>query len=119
MGLLTVGILVVNNLRDIDADRAAGKRTLAARFGAQWARKEYLAVAGIAYLIPLIMALAGVTRPWALLAWASLPRFLLFRQHLYNETGRGLNRVLGEAGLLELSYGLFFALGFVLQPLLG
>ncbi len=42
MGFLITAILVVNNLRDIETDRAAGKRTLAVRFGAGGARKEFL-----------------------------------------------------------------------------
>lgn len=119
MGLLTVGILVINNLRDIETDRVAGKRTLAVRFGAEWARREYAVTVGAAYLLPLLMVLSGAARPWVLLCWASLPRYLFFVQSLYRTEGRALNRTLGEAGMLELVYGLFFGLGFVLQPLLG
>src|SRR5690606_9979462 len=41
-GLFSVAILTVNNLRDIDGDRKAGKRTLAARYGKGFARAEYV-----------------------------------------------------------------------------
>ena len=42
-GLFSVAILTVNNLRDMDGDRRAGKKTLAVRFGAAFAKGEYLA----------------------------------------------------------------------------
>ncbi len=45
MGLLAAAILVVNNLRDVATDRAAGKRTLAVRLGERAARAEYAALA--------------------------------------------------------------------------
>ena len=38
VGLLAAAILVVNNIRDIDTDRRAGKRTLAVRLGRERAR---------------------------------------------------------------------------------
>src|SRR5271157_4191215 len=42
IGLIIVGILVVNNLRDIDTDRLAGKHTLAVMLGERFAKGEYL-----------------------------------------------------------------------------
>ncbi len=50
-------ILVVNNLRDIDTDRAAGKWTLAVRFGKGFARAEYAACLVFAWLIPVALIL--------------------------------------------------------------
>ena len=55
MGCLVTAILVVNNLRDIDTDRAAGKRTLAVRIGKVATRWEYAALIGVAYVVPVIM----------------------------------------------------------------
>ncbi len=53
VGALATTILVVNNLRDVDTDVAAGKRTLAVRFGRAGARAEWGALAAIAYLTPV------------------------------------------------------------------
>ena len=51
VGLLVTAILVVNNVRDIETDRLAGKRTLAVRLGRRATRLEYtLCVAG-AYVV--------------------------------------------------------------------
>ncbi len=119
VGLLTVAILVVNNLRDIATDRASRKLTLAARFGANWARKEYLVILILAYLFPLLMLLSGVTRAWVLLPWVSLPILVQRVQDIYRLEGRALNRLLGDTGQLELVYGMLFSLGLLLNTLLG
>lgn len=119
MGLLIVAILIVNNLRDVDTDRASGKMTLAARFGAQWARREYLVAVGLAYLAPLFMWLTGATGMFVLTAWLSLPWFFPLARNISTLSGRPLNRVLGETGQLVLVYGLFLSAGFILQSVIA
>src|SRR5262249_7608660 len=70
---LCPAILVVNNLRDIDTDRAAGKHTLATRLGRPATRWEYLIMLVIAYLVPAALLLAGAAGWWVLLPWLSAP----------------------------------------------
>jgi 1,4-dihydroxy-2-naphthoate polyprenyltransferase len=117
MGLLAVAILIVNNLRDIETDRASGKMTLATRFGAQWARREYMVVVGAAYLIPLLIWLSGAASVYILAAWLSLPALLPLVRDIQVKSGRSLNKVLGQTGQLELIYGLCLSIGFFLQTL--
>ena len=62
---MSVAILVVNNLRDIDTDRAAGKRTLAVVLGKRATRVEYELLLVAAFLVPL--GLAGAGRSWIVL----------------------------------------------------
>ncbi len=119
MGLLTVAILVVNNLRDIDTDRLVGKRTLAVRLGKQGARLEYLFCLVGAYLSPLVMALMNVGTFWLLLSWLSIPLAVSVGRVVYTQEGRILNQALASTGRLELVYGLLFALGWVLPVLLS
>lgn len=119
LGLLTVAILVINNLRDIHSDRAANKLTLAARYGKDWARKEYLAVITLAYLVLPVMVLFGAARPWVLLAWLTLPMFVERARQAYQLEGRALNLLLASTGQLELAYAVFLSLGLLLQTLLG
>jgi 1,4-dihydroxy-2-naphthoate octaprenyltransferase len=69
-GLPACGILLANNVRDVETDRATGKRTLAVRFGAPRARGMY--VACIAGAIAAVVA-CGAFVPTALLAVLSLP----------------------------------------------
>ncbi|RPI30457.1 MAG: 1,4-dihydroxy-2-naphthoate polyprenyltransferase [Chloroflexota bacterium] len=114
MGMLVTAILVVNNLRDIETDRLAGKQTLAVRLGAGGARLEYLTCLAVAYAVPLVMALGGWVTFWALLSWLSLPLVVPLVRMIYSETGRPLNRALAGTGRLALVFGLFFSLGIVL-----
>jgi len=115
VGLLVVNILVINNLRDIATDGAAGKRTLAVRIGAPASRLQYLTFVVISYLVPLLLWLTGTTPAWVLLAWLSLPlAAALLRTVLRGTSGPALNPVLGQTGRLELVFGLLFALGLLL-----
>src|SRR5215472_10332778 len=73
VGLVVTAILVVNNLRDLDTDRAVGKRTLAVRVGRSATRVEYVLLLLGAYLVPLGLWLAGTHSPLAFLPWLTLP----------------------------------------------
>jgi 1,4-dihydroxy-2-naphthoate polyprenyltransferase len=70
MGLLAVAVLLANNVRDIDTDRLAGKRTLAVRIGRTGARRLFAAV--LAGVFAAIAGL-GVLRPLALVALVAAP----------------------------------------------
>ena len=69
-GLPACGILLANNVRDVDTDRVTGKRTLAVRIGAARARGLY--VACIAGAMVAVVA-CGAFVPSALLAVLALP----------------------------------------------
>jgi 1,4-dihydroxy-2-naphthoate octaprenyltransferase len=114
IGALAVAIIVVNNLRDFATDRAAGKRTLAVRFGERATEAEYVALIGVAYLVPPLMWLAGVASAWVLLAWLSLPLVPSLVRRVRHERGRVLNGVLAGTARLALLYGLGLAVGLAL-----
>jgi len=113
VGLLATAILVVNNLRDVETDRAVGKKTLAVRLGASGARLEYLLLLGMAYLVPLLMWLGDLATAWLLLSWLSLPLAWPQIRRIFNEKGRPLNQALAGTARLELIYGLLFSAGFI------
>ena len=115
MGMLTVMILVVNNLRDIETDRKAGKKTLAVRLGIRGTRVEYVLCAVSAYLIPLVLWLIGLISPWGLLTWLSLPLAARWVKTIYTQTGRILNRALAGTGQLTLVYALLFSLKIFIE----
>ena len=114
MGCLVTAILVVNNLRDIDTDRKAGKRTLAVRIGKDASRWEFAALLAIAYATPVLMWLSGLAGPWSLLAWATAPLAVSLVRHVWTTSGRGLNSVLAGTARLCLMFALAFSLGIVL-----
>lgn len=113
IGLLATAILVVNNLRDIDTDRAAGKKTLAVRFGTRAAQLEYILLLGLSYLIPLLMWLTGLESAWLLLTWLSLPLTRPLLTMIFNEKGRPLNAALAGTARLELLYAFLFSVGLI------
>jgi 1,4-dihydroxy-2-naphthoate octaprenyltransferase len=114
MGFLITAILVVNNLRDIATDRAAGKMTLAVHLGAAGTRWEYVLCLAAAYLVPLHMARAGFSW-WPLLSLVSLPLAVSQIRLVRSQVGRPLNRALAGTGLLALVYALLFSIGLVLS----
>ena len=119
VGLLATAILVVNNLRDIDTDRAAGKKTLAVRFGEKGAQLEYLLLLSGAYLIPLVMWLGAVTSGWVILAWISLILVKPLIQTVLHEKGRSLNQALAGTARLELLYSFLLSAGLIISRLTG
>jgi 1,4-dihydroxy-2-naphthoate polyprenyltransferase len=70
VGLLACGILLANNIRDVDTDRAAGKRTLAVRIGARRARALFVGCIAGAFVA---VAAVGALEPPALIALAAVP----------------------------------------------
>ena len=108
-----VAILVVNNLRDIEGDAKAGKRTTAVRFGAQWTQREYVFLLVLAFFTPVLMALSGLLPAWVLLGWLGLPMALELVRRVGTDTGRALNRTLAGTGTLELVFSVFFASGLI------
>jgi len=114
-GLLSMAILAVNNLRDIDTDRRANKLTLAVRFGRSFVMSEYLFCIIAACLIPFAVFL--ITDDHQGIAAASLVGFLAIGcvQAAFTHTdGPSLNRVLVATGRLTLVYSALFSIGWVL-----
>jgi 1,4-dihydroxy-2-naphthoate octaprenyltransferase len=114
MGCLVTAILVVNNLRDIDTDRLAGKRTLAVRVGRKVTRWENAALIVVAYAIPLVMWASVSSQPGPLLAWTTAPLAILLVRRVWEGSGRALNPVLGGTARLCLWFAVTFGAGIIL-----
>jgi 1,4-dihydroxy-2-naphthoate octaprenyltransferase len=113
LGLLIVGILVVNNYRDLDADRQAGKNTLAVRFGERFSRGEYLFCMGLSFaVVPLYCALGWVPW-WGMLTWLALPLAARNVRRMQTQKGSTLNAVLAGTGQLALAFGVLFLVGMI------
>lgn len=113
-GLIVTAILVVNNLRDWENDRKAGKRTLAVRFGERATKIQYVLCLVIAYLTLPITSWLNIT-PWmSLLAWLSIPFAMQATRTVLTQKGRPLNAALASTGQAALFFSLFFWLGLIL-----
>ena len=115
-GLFSVAILTVNNLRDIEGDAQSGKKTLPVRFGAGFAKAEYI----------VSLILATVMLPIVLCVWAgghyaallSLLTFLIaipsIRTVCTQTDGPSLNAALVATGKYLLIFTILFSIGWVL-----
>ena len=113
IGLLSVALLVVNNLRDIEGDAAVGKRTLAVLLGDRGTRVAFALLPAVAFAV--VVAIGG-TRPWALLALLAVPLAVPpVRTVLSGGRGPALITALQGTGLLTLATGVLLGAGLALS----
>jgi 1,4-dihydroxy-2-naphthoate octaprenyltransferase len=114
VGLLAAAILVVNNVRDIDTDRRAGKRTLAVKLGRERARTLFAVMVVLSFVVPPLLVPA--LSPWVLLTLAALPLAPpLLRTVSSRADGAALNRALAGTGRLLAVFSALLAVGLLLS----
>jgi 1,4-dihydroxy-2-naphthoate octaprenyltransferase len=123
VGLLAAAILVVNNVRDLETDRRAGKRTLAVRLGRPATRTIFgVMVYGAFVTAPLVWPIAELGdgspagTPWLLLPLILLPvAVALVRLVRTHTDGATLNLALARTGLLQLGFCVLLSIGLLLS----
>ncbi|MDX6724797.1 MAG: 1,4-dihydroxy-2-naphthoate polyprenyltransferase [Solirubrobacteraceae bacterium] len=116
VGLLAAAILVVNNVRDLETDRRAGKRTLAVRLGRPRTRTVFgMLVYGAFVTVPLPWLLGSLS-PWIVLPLILLPAAVLLVRMVRTHTdGPTLNEALARTGMLQLAFCVLLAIGLLLS----
>lgn len=112
MGAISTAILVVNNLRDYETDRAAGKRTLVVRFGRAFAVTEFTALIAVAYATPALLYATSELPLVIFLPFITLPLGIsLVTRIVQGETVTALNVILKKTAILLFVFGALFAAG--------
>src|SRR3954462_2119723 len=116
VGLLAAGILVVNNVRDLETDRRAGKRTLAVRLGRPRTRTVFGLMVYVAFLTAPLPWILGALSPWLLLPLVLLPAAVMLVRLVRTHTdGPTLNRALARTGMLQLGFCILLSAGVLLS----
>jgi 1,4-dihydroxy-2-naphthoate octaprenyltransferase len=111
----TAAILHANNIRDLEADRAANKRTLAVRFGRDIARIEYKALLAACYISQIILVIIGWMPPTTLLSLLLIPLVLKLIRIFDTETDVSiLHPAQGNTAKLHGQIGLMIVVGWAI-----
>ena len=112
IGLIAVAILVVNNLRDIQTDTAAGKRTLAVRIGESATRALYVACTVLPFfLLGPVLA----SHRTAALAMLAFPLAMALQFRFVSARGPALVPVLVGTARLQLAFAVLLAIGLAIR----
>jgi 1,4-dihydroxy-2-naphthoate octaprenyltransferase len=111
-GMISTAILTVNNLRDYDTDKEAGKKTLAVRFGRGFARTEYLFMMIGGMLFPILIFLREPGHPWILISSLTVFMAITSIRRVMQTTGPELNEVLAQTGKMLALFGALFSVGW-------
>jgi len=114
VGALVTNIIVVNNYRDMEQDKIAGKITLAVKLGETFSRYEYVILISASFLVPLIIYLNYDFSEWIFLPYITFPIAYKLIVMMFSFTGPQLNKTLELTAKFSALYGLLFALGFLL-----
>lgn len=111
VGALATALLAVNNVRDVEGDTRAGKRTLVVRFGVGFGRAEFAGLYLLAYATPIVLFALGMAKWPVLIPLVSLPLAIGPVRLVLTQSGAVLNKALGGTARVVFLFGVLFAVG--------
>lgn len=114
VGALITNILIVNNYRDIEEDKTAGKNTLAVILGKDFSRYEYVFFILISFFIPFLLHFKYDFNIWIFLPYITLPIAITLVKMIYALSGIQLNKTLELSAKFSALYGLLLSIGIIL-----
>ncbi len=114
-GFFSIGVLNVNNIRDIDSDRKAGKFSIPVRIGRENSIRYhwFLLLGGI--LSGLLYSIVTFQSPWQFLFLISVPLFLRNGMAVSKKPSNELDPYLKQMALSTLVFVLLFGIGLILS----
>lgn len=109
VGLLIAAIMLINNIRDIESDKAAGKYTLAVRIGDAYARKLY----GVFMLMPFLLIPFDNYQPYVNFLLLPCALYLSIKIQQEKTQGTLFNQYLGQTSLLVFAWSVFYSLSLI------
>lgn len=114
VGALITNILVVNNFRDIDEDKAAGKNTLAVKLGKTFSIYEFIFFNVISFIVPIVLYAQYNFGYWIFLTYILIPLAFFLTRMLYTLNGTQLNKTLELTAKFSAMYGVLFSIGLAI-----
>ena len=115
IGLLSVGVLNINNLRDIETDTKTGKNTLVVKNGLSFGRAYHLVLVVTAMVFASVYTFTDFYSPWQWLFLITLPLFIRNIIRVYKlQTPEGLNKELKNLALATFLFALVFGIGMII-----
>lgn len=114
VGALITNILIVNNFRDIDEDKTAGKNTLAVLLGKEFSKYEYVFFILVSFFVPFFLHFKYEFNIWIFLPYLTLPLAITLVKMIYAFTGTQLNKTLELSAKFSALYGLLLSIGIIL-----
>lgn len=120
LGMMVAAILHANNIRDMEADRAVNKRTLALRLGLRGARIEYIVLVGGAYVFVAVLVILGMIPLGALFVLITAPEAYKLIKLVTSTTDNALlHQAQGRTAKLHGAFGLWMVIGWLVWIIAG
>lgn len=114
VGALITNILIVNNYRDVEEDKQAGKNTLAVILGREFSRYEYIFFLLLAFFIPFILYFKFNFNATIFLPYVTLPLAIILVKMIFNFQEQQLNKTLEVSAKYSALYGILFSVGMII-----
>ncbi|MFA9392285.1 MAG: 1,4-dihydroxy-2-naphthoate polyprenyltransferase [Prolixibacteraceae bacterium] len=115
IGLLSTGVLNINNLRDIETDTKTGKNTLAVKNGPDFAKAYHLMLLSAAMLFATVYTLTEYYSPWQWIFLLSIPLFIRNIVRVFkHQTAEELNNELKNLALATFFFAITFGIGLII-----
>jgi len=116
LGLLSTGVLNVNNMRDINSDAATGKNTIVVRMGLAKAKKYHLFLIISAFICLVLFNLLNVISPWQWIFLITLPLFVRHLLNIMKSDSAGMDKYLKQLAVSTLLLVLCFGMSITIRP---